>query len=133
MEQGSIRRKGENRWPSPINTSYWIMSCRSGSPPVWTKSLEAFFSCLDQGGKVYEADKSVWEQVRMSWMLLCLYLDRNKNPEWLHWAFGHFQDIQNDEWFGYLPRDRLCRTKSRATSGKTPPIIHLLSISGPHY
>ena len=72
------------------------MSCRSGSPPVWTKSLEAFFSYLDQGGKVYEADKSVWEQVRVSWMLLCLYLDRDKNPEWLHWAFGHFQDIQND-------------------------------------
>ena len=75
---------------------FWFPSC------VDEKS-GGFFSCLDQGGKVYEADKSVWEQVRVSWMLLCLYLDRDKNPEWLHWAFGHFQDIQNDEWFGYLP------------------------------
>ena len=37
---------------------FWFPSCVD-------KRLEAF-SCLDQGGKVYETDKSVWAQGRMT-------------------------------------------------------------------
>ena len=55
-------------------------------PLLCGRSVWRLFSCLDQGGKVYETDKSVWAQGRMSWMLLRLYLDRHQNPEWLHWA-----------------------------------------------
>ena len=58
---------------------FWFPSCVD-------EASGGFFSCLDQGGKVYETDKSVWAQGRMSWMLLRLYLDRDQNPEWLHWA-----------------------------------------------
>ena len=53
---------------------FWFPSCVD-------EASGGFFSCLDQGGKVYETDKSVWAQGRMSWMLLRLYLDRHQNPE----------------------------------------------------
>lgn len=45
-----------------------------------------FLHCFDREGGLVDDDKSVWAQGRMSWMLLCLYLEREQRPEWLEWA-----------------------------------------------
>ncbi len=45
-----------------------------------------FLHCFDRDGSLVDSDKSVWAQGRMSWMLLSLYLDDERKPEWLAWA-----------------------------------------------
>lgn len=45
-----------------------------------------FLHCLDRDGTLVDDDKSVWAQGRMSWMLLTLYLELERRPEWLAWA-----------------------------------------------
>jgi len=45
-----------------------------------------FLHCFDRDGSLVDEDKSVWAQGRMSWMLLSLYLDDERRPEWLAWA-----------------------------------------------
>lgn len=45
-----------------------------------------FLHGLDADGSLVEDDKSVWAQGRMSWMLLSLYQDYGRRPEWLGWA-----------------------------------------------
>jgi N-acylglucosamine 2-epimerase len=45
-----------------------------------------FLHCLGHDGTVVDSDKSVWAQGRMSWMLLTLYLEQERRPEWLAWA-----------------------------------------------
>lgn len=45
-----------------------------------------FLHCFDRDGTLVDSDKSVWAQGRMSWMLLSLYLDDERRPEWLAWA-----------------------------------------------
>jgi len=45
-----------------------------------------FLHCFDGDGSLVDDDKSVWAQGRMSWMLLTLYLESEKRPEWLAWA-----------------------------------------------
>lgn len=45
-----------------------------------------FLHCLDRDGQVVDDDKSVWAQGRMSWMLLTLYQEYERRPEWLSWA-----------------------------------------------
>jgi N-acylglucosamine 2-epimerase len=45
-----------------------------------------FLHCLDRNGSLVDDDKSVWAQGRMSWMLLTLYQDHQRRPEWLEWA-----------------------------------------------
>lgn len=45
-----------------------------------------FLHCFDHDGSLVDDDKSVWAQGRMSWMLLTLYQDYERRPEWLAWA-----------------------------------------------
>ena len=45
-----------------------------------------FLHCFDHDGTLVDDDKSVWAQGRMSWMLLTLYQDHERIPEWLDWA-----------------------------------------------
>jgi len=45
-----------------------------------------FLHCFDRDGTLVDDDKSVWAQGRMSWMLLTLYQDHERRPEWLAWA-----------------------------------------------
>jgi N-acylglucosamine 2-epimerase len=45
-----------------------------------------FLHCFDRDGGLVDDDKSVWAQGRMSWMLLTLFLDHERRPEWLAWA-----------------------------------------------
>lgn len=45
-----------------------------------------FLHCFDRDGTLVDDDKSVWAQGRMSWMLLTLYQDHGRNPDWLEWA-----------------------------------------------
>lgn len=45
-----------------------------------------FFHGFDGDGSLVEDDKSVWAQGRMAWMLLTLYQDHGRQPEWLEWA-----------------------------------------------
>lgn len=45
-----------------------------------------FLHCFDREGTLVDTDKSVWAQGRMSWMLLVLYLEYQRRPEWLAWA-----------------------------------------------
>lgn len=45
-----------------------------------------FLHCFDRDGSLADDDKSVWAQGRMSWMLLTLYQDYERRPEWLAWA-----------------------------------------------
>lgn len=45
-----------------------------------------FQHCFDKDGGIVDDDKSVWAQGRMSWMLLTLYQEYERRPEWLAWA-----------------------------------------------
>jgi N-acylglucosamine 2-epimerase len=45
-----------------------------------------FLHCFDRDGSLLDADKSVWAQGRMSWMLLTLYNTVEPRAEWLAWA-----------------------------------------------
>lgn len=45
-----------------------------------------FLHCFDHDGTLVDTDKSVWAQGRMSWMLLVLYQELERRPEWLAWA-----------------------------------------------
>lgn len=47
-----------------------------------------FQHCFDKDGGIVDDDKSVWAQGRMSWMLLTLYQEYERRPEWLAWAEG---------------------------------------------
>lgn len=62
-----------------------------GCLPFWfPRAVDAlhggFLHCLDRDGTVVDDDKSVWAQGRMSWMLLTLYQEHERRPEWLAWA-----------------------------------------------
>ncbi len=59
--------------------------------PFWfprsvDESHGGFLHCLDRDGTLLDDDKSVWAQGRMSWMLLTLYQEHERRPEWLAWA-----------------------------------------------
>ncbi len=59
--------------------------------PFWfPRAVDAehggFLHCFDRDGSLVDDDKSVWAQGRMSWMLLTLYLEAERKPEWLAWA-----------------------------------------------
>lgn len=59
--------------------------------PFWfPRSVDSehggFLHCLGREGELVDEDKSVWAQGRMSWMLLVLYLEAERRPEWLQWA-----------------------------------------------
>jgi N-acylglucosamine 2-epimerase len=53
-----------------------------------------FLHCFDAAGVLVDDDKSVWAQGRMSWMLLTLYLEAERRPEWLEWAESGLDFIQ---------------------------------------
>jgi N-acylglucosamine 2-epimerase len=54
-----------------------------------------FLHCFDRDGTLVDSDKSVWAQGRMSWMLLRLYLDDERRPEWLSWAESGLSFLEN--------------------------------------
>jgi N-acylglucosamine 2-epimerase len=54
-----------------------------------------FLHCFDRDGSLVDEDKSVWAQGRMSWMLLSLYLDDERRPEWLEWAESGLSFLEN--------------------------------------
>jgi len=53
-----------------------------------------FLHCFDHDGTLVDDDKSVWAQGRMSWMLLTLYLESGRRPEWLAWAESGLRFIE---------------------------------------
>lgn len=54
-----------------------------------------FLHCFDADGTLVDSDKSVWAQGRMSWMLLVLFLEHERRPEWLAWAEGGLGFLEN--------------------------------------
>ena len=54
-----------------------------------------FLHCLDRDGQLVDDDKSVWAQGRMSWMLLTLYQEYERRPEWLSWAESGLNFLEN--------------------------------------
>lgn len=71
-----------------------------------------FIHCFDADGSLVDADKSVWAQGRMSWMLLTLYLEHEARPEWLAWAESglafldrHCVDPADGRMFFHVARD----------------------------
>lgn len=54
-----------------------------------------FVHCFDHDARLVDDDKSVWVQGRMSWMLLTLYLEADRRPEWLAWAESGLRFIEN--------------------------------------
>ncbi|WP_035604037.1 AGE family epimerase/isomerase [Haloferula sp. BvORR071] len=55
-------------------------------PRAVDEEFGGFLHCFDRDGALVDSDKSVWAQGRMSWMLLTLYLEHERKPEWLGWA-----------------------------------------------
>ena len=53
-----------------------------------------FLHCFDRDGSLVDDDKSVWAQGRMAWMLLTLYLDHERNDDWLRWAESGLQFLE---------------------------------------
>lgn len=53
-----------------------------------------FLHCLDSDGSLVDDDKSVWAQGRMSWMLLTLYQEYERRPEWLAWAHSGLRFLE---------------------------------------
>ena len=53
-----------------------------------------FLHCFDGDGTLVDSDKSVWAQGRMSWMLLVLYQELERRPEWLEWAEGGLRFLE---------------------------------------
>lgn len=71
-----------------------------------------FLHCFDAGGELVDSDKSVWVQGRMAWMLLALYNDWQRKPEWLAWAGSgldfldaHCVDPTDGRMFFHVARD----------------------------
>jgi len=53
-----------------------------------------FLHCFDRDGSLLDTDKSVWAQGRMSWMLLTIYNNVERRPEWLQWAEGGLRFLE---------------------------------------
>jgi N-acylglucosamine 2-epimerase len=53
-----------------------------------------FLHHLDRDGTLFDTDKSVWVQGRMSWMLATLYNTVEPRPEWLAWATSGLQFLE---------------------------------------
>lgn len=71
-----------------------------------------FLHAFDRNGELLDSDKSVWAQGRMSWMLLVLYLEHERRPEWLEWAQSgldfldqHCVDPDDGRLFFHVARD----------------------------
>lgn len=45
-----------------------------------------YLHCRDHDGSLIDSDKSVWAQGRMAWLLLELFNNVERRPEWLAWA-----------------------------------------------
>jgi hypothetical protein len=45
-----------------------------------------YLHCFDRVGQLFETDKSIWVQGRMSWLLLKLHNEVEPRPEWLEWG-----------------------------------------------
>lgn len=70
-----------------------------------------YFTCLDQQGKVYDADKFMWLQGREVWCFSFMYNHVEKNEEWLKMALHgaafmekHGRDA-NGNWYFSLTAD----------------------------
>lgn len=71
--------------------------------PFWIefgidKEKGGIWTCVDETGKVYDTDKSVWFQGRSLWMLSVMYNNVEKNPEWLE-AAGHIYRFLDEKCF----------------------------------
>ncbi|MFM2221683.1 MAG: hypothetical protein RLZZ553_1431 [Verrucomicrobiota bacterium] len=71
-----------------------------------------FLHCFDRDGSLADSDKSVWAQGRISWMLLTMYLEDERRPEWLSWSESglsflekHGVDAQDGRMFFHVQRD----------------------------
>lgn len=67
--------------------------------PFWfPRAVDAehggFLHCFDADGSLVDDDKSVWAQGRMAWMLLTIYQDHERRPEWLEWAEGALRFLE---------------------------------------
>ncbi len=67
--------------------------------PFWfPRSIDTeqggFLHCFDRDGALMDSDKSVWAQGRMSWMLLTLYLEAERRPDWLAAAESGLQFLE---------------------------------------
>ena len=70
---------------------FYLRQLRDDCLPFWfpravDREHGGFLHCFDHDGTLVDSDKSVWAQGRMSWMLLTLYLEMERHPEWLEWA-----------------------------------------------
>lgn len=70
---------------------FYLRQLRDDCLPFWfPRSIDeehgGFLHGFDRDGTLVDSDKSVWAQGRMSWMLLVLYLEMERRPEWLEWA-----------------------------------------------
>ncbi|MCH7227703.1 AGE family epimerase/isomerase [Haloferula sp. A504] len=70
---------------------FYLRQLRDDCLPFWfpravDEQHGGFLHCFDRDGTLVDSDKSVWAQGRMSWMLLTLYLEIERRPEWLAWA-----------------------------------------------
>jgi N-acylglucosamine 2-epimerase len=59
--------------------------------PFWQehsvdKEYGGFLSCLDERGRVFNTDKSIWIQGRATWMFARLYNTVDRRPKWLELA-----------------------------------------------
>ena len=84
--------------------------------PFWLKNsgdkeYNGFFSCLDQGGNVYDTDKFIWLQCRQVWCFSMLCNEVERKQEWLDFALQgakfltqHGRD-QEGNWYFSLTRD----------------------------
>lgn len=79
---------------------FYLQQLRDDCLPFWfPRSVDAeyggFLHCFDRDGSLVDSDKSVWAQGRMSWMLLVLYLEMERRPEWLEWAEGGLRFLED--------------------------------------
>jgi N-acylglucosamine 2-epimerase len=79
-----------NRDPAMLTQFYHDQLFQDCIPFWWPRAADeecgGFLHCFDRDGSVVDDDKSVWAQGRMSWMLLTLYQDHERRPEWMAWA-----------------------------------------------
>ena len=69
----------------------------------------AYFTCLDRDGTVYDTDKYMWMQWRITWMFCELYSKVGSKREWFAYLNGSAEPtsmMKGGKWktFFHLPR-----------------------------
>ncbi len=84
--------------------------------PFWfprciDREYGGYMHFVDRDGTLFDTDKSVWAQGRMSWLLLTLYNEHEQRPEWLDWAMCGLEFLdryafdEDGRMFFHLARD----------------------------